>query len=88
MRNTHFLNWVLMKYALKVCRFVRSGGDEEVHHIPHTWVNSCREAGFRSVCVGGGSQPKNWTNSCRGVGLGAHSLNLGQFSKIIRYWIP
>ena len=45
-----------------------------MHHIPHTWVNSCREAGFSRVCVcvaGGGVsfQPKNWVNSCRGVGL-------------------
>ena len=27
------------------------GGGEEVYHIPHTWVNSCRAAGFSS---GGG----------------------------------
>ena len=25
---------------------VSKGGGEEVHHIPHTWVNSCRAAGF------------------------------------------
>ena len=70
---------------------VSRGGGEEVHHIPHTWVNSCTEAGFSSVCVcvcvcvgggGGCSQPKNWANSCRGVELGVHPLNLGQFSII------
>ena len=22
------------------------GGREEVHHIPHIWVNSCKEAAF------------------------------------------
>ena len=24
----------------------------EVHHLPHTWVNSCREAGFSRVGEG------------------------------------
>ena len=24
----------------------KQDGGEEVHHIPHTWENSCREAGF------------------------------------------
>ena len=43
---------------------------EEVHHIPHTWVNSCIGVGFSSVCVCGGSQPKNWAISYRGVGWG------------------
>ena len=42
---------------------------EDVHHIPHIWVNSCRKEGFSRV--GWVSQPKNWTNSYRGVGLGA-----------------
>ena len=44
-----FLNWVLMKNALKVCRSVSRGGGEEVYHIPHTLLNSCREAGFSRV---------------------------------------
>ena len=57
----------------------KQGGGEEVHHIPHTWENSCREAGFSRVGAGVGSQPKNWANSCREVGLGVHPLNLGQF---------
>ena len=60
------------------------GGGEAVHHIPHTWVNSCKEAGFSKGCVWGEgeiSHAKNWANSCIGVGLGVHSLNLGQFSK-------
>ena len=52
-----------------------------MHHIPHTWVNSYREADFSRVRVGGVTQPKNWANACRGVGLGVHPLNLGQFSK-------
>ena len=30
----------------------RDGG-EEVHHIPHTWVNSCKEAGFSGGGGGG-----------------------------------
>ena len=30
----------------------KQGWDEEVHHIPHTWVNSCREAGFSRVVEG------------------------------------
>ena len=79
-----------MKNALTVCRSVRRSGGEEVHHIPHTWVNSYKEAGF-SIGVGV-SQPKNWANSCIGVGLGVHPLNLGHFSKthafFTRYWIP
>ena len=30
----------------------KKGGGEEVHHIPHAWVNSCREAGFSRVGEG------------------------------------
>ena len=53
-----------------------------MHHIPHSWVNSCKEAGLSRVGRGWrGSQPKNRANSCRGVGLRVHPLNLGQFSK-------
>ena len=63
-----------------VCRSVSRGGGEEMHHIPHTWVNSYSEAGLAGWW--GVSQPKNWANSCRAVGLGVHPLNLGQFSKI------
>ena len=61
---------------------------EEVHHIPHTWVNSCGEAGFSRVRGGGVSQPKNWANSCRQLGLGVHPINRGvrlsHFRKILR----
>ena len=60
-------------------------GSKEVHHIPHTWVNSCREASFSRMGGGCVSQPKNWTNSCRGVGLVVHPLNLGQFSIPMRF---
>ena len=52
-----------------------------MNHIPHTWVNSCREAGFSRGVGRGVSQPKNWANSCRGVGFGVRPLNLGHFSK-------
>ena len=31
---------------------VSRGGGEQVHHIPHTWVNSCRAAGFSRVGEG------------------------------------
>ena len=31
-----FLNWVIMKNALKICRSVTRGGSEEMHHIPLT----------------------------------------------------
>ena len=27
----------------------KQGWGEKVHHIPHTWVNSCKEAGFSRV---------------------------------------
>ena len=34
---------------------VRSRGrSEEVHHIPHTWVNSCRKACFSGLGRRGG----------------------------------
>ena len=31
---------------------VSMGGGVEVHHIPQTWVNSCREAGFSRMWEG------------------------------------
>ena len=36
----------------KVCKSASRGGGEEGHHIPHTWVNSYREAGFNKVGEG------------------------------------
>ena len=35
----------------------KQGLGEAVHHIPHTWVNSCKDVGFSRVRVY--SQPKN-----------------------------
>ena len=69
----HFRLPLLIQMFIKVASSPRlsitRGGGEEVQHIPHTWINSCREAGFSRV-RGRVSQPKNWANSCRGVGLG------------------
>ena len=31
---------------------VSRGGGEEVNNIPHTWVHSCRAAGFSRVVEG------------------------------------
>ena len=33
-------------FCVPLCRSVSRGGGEEVHHKPHTWVNSYRDAGF------------------------------------------
>ena len=41
----------------------KQGGGEEVHHIPNTWENSCKEASFSRVCVWAG---------------GGHNLRTGQ----------
>ena len=40
----------------------KNGWGEKVHHIPHTWVNSCKEAGLSRV----------------GDGAEVHSLRSGQ----------
>ena len=61
-----------------------------MHHIPHTWVNSCREAGFSRV--GEGVFHYLRTAQIHAGGGGVHPLNLGKFSKthafFTRYWIP
>ena len=46
------------------------GGGEEVHHIRHTWVNSCKEAGFSRVWVGAGGGKRE--------GGGSRDLRTGQ----------
>ena len=40
--------------CVKVMQVRKQGWGEEVHHIPHTRVNSCKEAGFSRVGGGGG----------------------------------
>ena len=63
----NFLKLSPNENCVKGIQVRKQGWGEEVHHIPHTRVNSCRETGFSR---GGGSQPKNWANLWRGVGLG------------------
>ena len=80
-----------MKNAQKVCRSVKRVGGEEVHHIPHIWVNSNRESGF--------SRGRTLLHEvaqvlgCETPRVRMHPLNLGQFSKPMRFsldtnWIP
>ena len=40
--------------CIKDMQVRKQGRCEEVHHIPHTWVNSCIGVGFSRVCVCGG----------------------------------
>ena len=37
-----------MKKCVKGMQVRKQGWGEEMHHIPHTWVNSYKEAGFSS----------------------------------------
>ena len=49
-----------------------------MHHIPHTWINSCREAGFSREGVFHNLRTEQIHAEGR---VGVHPLNLGKFSK-------